>query len=646
MQLRKVQEFKDSKDQKEEEMTKMLLILSVLGGLLLTAFPVFAQSVDTAWVRIYNGPGNSDDGARSLWVDNSGNIYLTGFSTGSVTGYDYLTIKYYPDGDTAWVRRYNGPGNDTDEAFAIVVDDSGNVYVTGNSSDTTSSFDYLTIKYSPDGVVVWAKRYDGPGNSGDQASAMAIDGSGNIYVTGVSQGSVTGEDYASIKYYPNGDTAWVRRYDRAAGLDGASAIAIDGSGNVYVTGASMGTGTSYDYATVKYYSNGDTAWVRRYNGSGNIMDYASAIAVDDSGNVYVTGTTNASGASSDFATIRYYPNGDVAWVRTYNGPGNDMDDAFAIAVDDSNNVYVVGQSWGVGTWTDYAIIKYKPNGDTDWERKYDGPGNNNDRPYAVAIDGSGNVYVTGFSEGSGTNYDCTTIKYYPNGDTVWVRRYNGPVSYNDYGSAIAVDGSRNVYVTGYGSVSEVALDCVTIKYVPLHRDDTLNFTAYSPVDLIVTDPIGDSIGIDSNTIPGATYDTLTDYNGDEELDDRVTIPEPLIGDYTVRVVGEPGSGGGSYTLAVKLNGNEDTPMVSGTAPGPGEVDTVFYMVLEYLRGDANSDGSTSISDVIFLINYLFKGGTAPEPLFLGDVNCDGNVTVADVVYIINYLFKGGKAPCS
>jgi len=65
---------------------------------------------------------------------------------------------------------------------------------------------------------------------------------------------------------------------------------------------------------------------------------------------------------------------------------------------------------------------------------------------------------------------------------------------------------------------------------------------------------------------------------------------------------------------------------------------------EYMLGDTDGDGEITISDVIYLIDYLFKGGTAPDPLYVGDTNCDGQVTVSDIVYLINYLFKGGPAP--
>ena len=193
----------------------------------------------------------------------------------------------------------------------------------------------------------------------------------------------------------------------------ASAIALDGSGNVYVTGSSAVLGTSNDYATIKYNSSGDTMWVRRYNGPGNNDDLAFAIAVDGSGNVYVTGDSYGAGTGDDYATIKYNSTGDTVWVRRYNGPDSHHDRAYAIAIDGSGNVYVTGYSgyWAGSTYPDYATIKYNSSGDTMWVRKYNGPGNNADEGRAIALDGKGNVYVTGESYGSGTGNDYATIKY-------------------------------------------------------------------------------------------------------------------------------------------------------------------------------------------------------------------------------------------
>src|SRR3990170_460006 len=335
-------------------MLKRFLVLVIF---LLSYTQAIGQSVDAAWVRRYNGPGNSSDYAYAIAVDGSGNVYVTGQSIGSGTYNDYATIKYYSNGDTAWVRRYNGPGDSSDYASAITVDGSGNVYVTGYSTGSGTYYDYATIKYYSNGDTAWGRRYNGPGNGYDEAYAIAVDGSGCVYVTGWSVGSGTGYDYATIKYYSSGDTAWVRRYDGQVYDDGALAIAVDGSGNVYVTGYSTDSGNYYNYATIKYHSNEDAAWVRRYDGGENGPDYARAIAVDDSGNVYVTGWS-WNGTSDDYATIKYYSTGDTAWVRRYNGPGNGFDEARAIAVDGSGSVYVTGLSSGSGTSYDYATIKY------------------------------------------------------------------------------------------------------------------------------------------------------------------------------------------------------------------------------------------------------------------------------------------------
>jgi hypothetical protein len=202
---------------------------------------------------MYNGPVNYSDYAYALSVD-AWRIYVTGYR-GSGTNYDYATLKYNSSGAQQWVQRYNGTGNNADYAISIKADVSGNVYVTGTSYGSTTDSDYATIKYNSAGVQEWVQRYNGPGNGKDYARSMAVDGPGNVYVTGWSYGTNMYPDFATIKYNSSGVPQWLQRYNGTGNYyDGGNSIAVDNSGYVYVTGTSA-TGPPlpyYRYATIKY----------------------------------------------------------------------------------------------------------------------------------------------------------------------------------------------------------------------------------------------------------------------------------------------------------------------------------------------------------------------------------------------------------
>jgi uncharacterized protein YceK len=253
------------------------------------------------------------DYARDIAVDASGNAYVTGFSAGSGTGFDYATVKYDSSGNQLWVARYSGPLDSYDIPTAMVIDTSGNVYVTGSSEGSGTGRDYATVKYDSSENQLWASRYNGPENSMDRATAMAIDISGNVYVTGFSVGSDTDDDYATVKYDSAGNQLWVLRYNGPANKrDVAYAIAVDKSGNVYVTGKSKGVNDFGDeainYATIKYDTNGNLQWVARSSGPANSYDAALAIVLDGSCNIYVTG----------FYAEDLLPDDDrILWDRNY-----------------------------------------------------------------------------------------------------------------------------------------------------------------------------------------------------------------------------------------------------------------------------------------------------------------------------------------
>jgi uncharacterized delta-60 repeat protein len=400
-----------------------------------------------------------------MTVDKSGNVYVTGESIGTTNpDFDYATVKYNSAGEQQWVARYDGPWHLDDEPAAIAIDGSGNVYVTGTIQVSQFAYDYGTIKYNSIGQQQWVAQFHGPGDLGGGAAAMAVDQIGNVYVTGTVYDESGSRAYATIKYNSNGQQQWVATYSSPEHLGhSATAIAINDVGEVWVTGQCDTTGGAIDYVTIKYNAAGQQQWIARYDNPAHGYNYARAIAVDSSGNVCVTGMSDGFNNAMDYATIKYNSAGQQLWVARYNGAADGFNDAHAIAIDRSGNVYVTGQSRGVGTGFDFATIKYNFAGQQLWVARYDA-NSGDDAGRAIAVDGSGNVYVTGESVAVQPFSDYATVKYDSAGREQWTARYHGPGHYHDWSTAIAIDALDNVYVTGSSTGSAGDRDFATIKY--------------------------------------------------------------------------------------------------------------------------------------------------------------------------------------
>jgi uncharacterized delta-60 repeat protein len=484
---------------------------------------VNAQVIEE-WVARYDGPISAGDYAFAITTDSNGFVYITGRSEGDGTGKDFKTIKYDPNGTELWAARYNGPADKTDWPKDIVVDLQGNVYVTGVSRGLGlypigPLDDYATIKYDSDGNELWVASYNGPGNIDDLPCAIALDTMGNVYVAGISRGIETGDDYATIKYDQNGTELWVARFD--GGGARAYDMAVDSVGNIYVTGIS-----EEDYATVKYDSDGNELWVARYDGPDNGPDHAYALEVDDSGNVYVTGDsgpniyTGGVWLMRDYTTIKYDTNGSQLWVARYDGPGNFEDTNEAIAVDSSGNVYVTGKSAQSSTEPynyDFTTVAYDPSGNQSWVRRYNGPGNGDDEGSDIEVDPTGKVYVTGWSTGIGTERDFTTIAYDPSGNEIWKANYNGPGNGMDIARAMDIDTSGNVYVTGYCPGIGTGCDMTTIKY---------SYQEPNPEPTIDIDP--DTLNLDSKGRWITAYITLNNPYDVNDIDISTVMLEDTI----------------------------------------------------------------------------------------------------------------------
>jgi len=461
------------------------------------------------WITRFDGPAGLRDYISDFTVDQHGNVYITGLSgvsgTQQNTNYDFGTVKYNASGEEQWRAYYHGPSQYHDYGRSLYVDEQGNVYVTGESGNPGTDYDYAIVKYDSSGVEQWAARYNGPGNGPDEAKDVSVDKLGNVFVTGGSMGTVTDRDYATIKYNSSGIEQWIRRYNGPLRLDIMSCAdaAVDGSGNIYVTGSISDPLTAQDYITIKYNSSGVIQWSSRYNGIGAENNVPSDLDLDNSGNVYVTGST-VSGQwpeeSIAYTTVKYNSEGNEEWGARYDGGkpvgiatdfgGNiyvsgsngtvkynsDGIEQWAIlfslseyqelhlndfAVDDAGNVYITGGGYSQDQDYDYITLKYNTNGIEQWTALFSSPGF--DMARAIRLDGEGNVYVSGDSDS-----DSTIVKYNASGVEQWVAVVN-----QDYRFGIedmVVDAEQNVFVTGsrifgggwWGGVD--SSQCVTVKY--------------------------------------------------------------------------------------------------------------------------------------------------------------------------------------
>ena len=444
-----------------------------------------AQVPSWAWGSSI-GKSENDYGA-DIAVDALGNVYVTGFFESSTLtvgttklrnagGKDLFVVKYDSDGQVVWARSIGGGGEEG--GWSIAVDASGNVYVTGFFESSTLTIggttlrnaggkDILLVKYNPGGQVVWAKSV---GRGGDEKGyRLALDASGNVYVTGDFNSSALhfasnilknagGTDLFVVKYNPDGEVLWAQSAGGKA-TDHSTGIAVDSIGNVYVTGVFDSRYITFDSVTIKnlgsrpmdenifpfdfflakYDPNGQLIWVKSFGGDGE--DYSAGMAVDANGHLYVTGFFQSDSLSLGTITL----SNAFRWQAT---KGDDRAKAYA--------------------W-DIFVVKYDPNGQAVWASRVGGGGP--DGAAGIAVDARGNVYITGFFGSSKLTFGNTTLqglggislhylgdggaiilgdlfvaKYDSNGRVLWAK--GAPGDGKKGGAAIATDTRGNAYVVG------------------------------------------------------------------------------------------------------------------------------------------------------------------------------------------------------
>jgi hypothetical protein len=394
----------------------------------------------TAW----SAGGAMLDQGSAVAVDGSGNIYITGsfqgtatFGTTNITSSgssDIFIAKYNNAGILQWVQKAGGNGSDS--GVSLTIDAIGDVYIMGLFMNTATfgatniissgGFDVFIAKYNSLGIVQWVQK--GGGSTDDFGNSLAIDNLGNLYLIGDFQGtatfggtSIVSSGYSDIflaKYNNSGTIQWVQK---GGGIysDYGKAVVVDASGNCYITGSFSdvasfssnnvtSTGQS-DVFIAKYNNAGTLQFIKREGGASG--EQAISIAVDASGNIYIAGTfsgtttfgfsTITAAGSNDIFVAKYGSLGNFVWLQ--NGGGSYSDSAKSLALDNSGNVYVTGNFEVASIFNgntiiskgelDIFVIKYDTGGIFQWIQRLGG--NYIDSPTSIIVSSSGNIFLTG-----------------------------------------------------------------------------------------------------------------------------------------------------------------------------------------------------------------------------------------------------------
>jgi hypothetical protein len=334
----------------------------------------------------FNALTNSNIVTSRSFIDAGDNIYL--LATPSTSGINIY--KYDKNGKQVWVNQYQYPGHLTTLPTGFTLDTNGNIYITGFTSDPSDAPNdrLLLLKYDNQGNLLWSVQDDGL-MQGNTAIGPVVDNNGNIYVTGSilkpNGNSTTNYTYVTVKYDTNGTKQWESDY--TTGFGSPTDIKVDPNGNIIVVGETSGL-NSPEIATIKYDSTGKQLWVSSY-ASGGIP---SAMAIDSQGNIYITGTSLS---GTNYVTIKYDSNGYQQWDAQYAGKGTGLlNKASALFVDDNGNIYVTGECGLDSEYVTYDTIKYDDAGNQLWVTSYS-KSDFIDKPDMLMVDALGNVYMIG-----------------------------------------------------------------------------------------------------------------------------------------------------------------------------------------------------------------------------------------------------------
>jgi uncharacterized delta-60 repeat protein len=310
-------------------------------------------------------------------TDGAGNTYVTGGSTNEEhPGGDFFTIKISPEGQTVWQKREQAAQYAVEYGMHIALDSSGKIVVSGLKWNGTD-MDIRVVKYDTDGTKLWDTTFDNGTDGLEVPNGMTTDANGNIYITGIGW-SGNSVDYLTIKYNNSGIEQWHHTENPAGGetWNEATAVAVDATGNVIVTGYSPNPDGWLNYHTIKYNGEGTKLWEQAYNYASTDPDnpadvtnsVPNAVTTDTDGNIYVTGTFDT--FLNRIGTIKYNAQGQQQWVNTYKSD-NEVTLGWRIAFK-NNSLYVAGSHRGGFADDGTVLLSYNTSGTQNWVQETSG----------------------------------------------------------------------------------------------------------------------------------------------------------------------------------------------------------------------------------------------------------------------------------
>lgn len=446
---------------------------------------------------------------RSRALGTNTYYYTCGATVNGNGNYDIFVQKRLSTGAVQWTKTYDGVGHGNDVATDVQVDGVGNVYICGTTyKNTTDSNNAIVIKYNAAGTQKWVYTYNGPGSRNDGFAAMYIATANAIAIVGSAWGgSTTKYDFLQVRVDSSGNQVWATTWDYLNLNDGATNFYPSG-GKFYVAGGVQSASTTYKYAVINVAANnGSVGTTVVTGGTGFGIDKLTDIQIDKTGKVYVTGGVFNGGSGYDFKTIKFDTALSVMWSATYNSSGSQDDVASGLYLDTAGNVIVTGSSSTASNGLNYTTIKYSSAGTQRWVASFDGAANADDSATAIVVNDTNQIYVTGYSYNGATN-DYWTVKYNGAGTKVWDIGFNSLLNGDDRATAIALDTLGAVIVTGPTRLDDTIYDYSTVKYVEkstTYPKDTISATSSS---FVFAENRGQLLNTSAAAIPQIRYYTI------------------------------------------------------------------------------------------------------------------------------------------